>query len=249
MPAVPNLPGERPHPDPRIEDYLDRVCAPLVGRLPYQRRQELRAEMRDHLAALVLAHRELGADAESAGALALAQFGPPRHVARELAHACLAPTSPWSGSWVPAFGIAVAAFAVALHFMSPSLDWAWMVGWDRIALDPRLIAHGPVLEVPMVAGLLVGLLAPGRRVLGTFLALSLLSLAYDCSALAISEHLIEGTNLYSDPLGACVLGVLWIPLGCLATRVGSELRPWLIEALLGDDRWPWSADRRMRRAR
>src|SRR5437773_12561009 len=77
--------GEAAPPDPRIEDYLDHVCAPLLGLVPYARRQELRAELRGHLEALVATHEELGSERTAAVVLALRQFGPPHHLSRQWA--------------------------------------------------------------------------------------------------------------------------------------------------------------------
>src|SRR5262249_47932318 len=72
-----------PGSDPRIEDYVDHVCALLVGRVEYAERAALRAELRLHLDALVAASREMGLETDAAVASALAQFGPPRDLARE----------------------------------------------------------------------------------------------------------------------------------------------------------------------
>src|SRR2546427_11434751 len=77
--------GEAAPPDPRIEDYLDHVCAPLVGLVPYARRQELRAELRGHLEALAASYRELGSAPNLASEQALRQFGDPRELARRCA--------------------------------------------------------------------------------------------------------------------------------------------------------------------
>jgi hypothetical protein len=49
-------PADLPCADPRIEDYLDHVCAPLVDRVPYTERTALRAELRTHLASLAEAY-------------------------------------------------------------------------------------------------------------------------------------------------------------------------------------------------
>src|SRR5437763_895980 len=49
---ISNRPTEAAPPDPRIEDYLDCVSAPLVEVVPYTLRQELRAELREHLTAM-----------------------------------------------------------------------------------------------------------------------------------------------------------------------------------------------------
>src|SRR5688572_4418190 len=74
--------GEAMAPHPRIEDYLDHVCAPLVGVVPYAKRQELRAELRSHLEALIATHQELGRGPEVAALEALRQFGDPQDLAR-----------------------------------------------------------------------------------------------------------------------------------------------------------------------
>src|SRR5689334_3911975 len=66
-----------------IEDYLDRICAPMVPYVPYGARQERRREMRSHLEALATAYIELGSDPEEAATLAIRQFGNPRCVTRQ----------------------------------------------------------------------------------------------------------------------------------------------------------------------
>src|SRR5437667_10545964 len=79
--------GRPTRPDPALDDYLDHLCVPLVGLMPYAARQELRAELQAHLEADVAAHRELGSSPGVAIAMALRQFGDPRrlgqHCARE----------------------------------------------------------------------------------------------------------------------------------------------------------------------
>ena len=71
--------------DPRIEDYLDQVFAPLVGLVPHARRQELRTELRGHLEALAASYREIGSAPNLASEQALRQFGDPRELARRCA--------------------------------------------------------------------------------------------------------------------------------------------------------------------
>lgn len=66
-----------------IEDYLDRVCRPLMDTLPYAARQELRREIAQHLNALVQAYRESGYAPALATEKALDKFGPPPLVAQK----------------------------------------------------------------------------------------------------------------------------------------------------------------------
>lgn len=65
-----------------VEDYLDRVCLPLVEELPYGARTELRREVRQHLTCLIDAYAELGEPPLRATRNALAKFGEPEAVAR-----------------------------------------------------------------------------------------------------------------------------------------------------------------------
>jgi len=71
----------------RLEDFLDAVCAPLIGKIPYAARLERRAEVRQHLDALVQAYLELGDTPEKAVAQALAKFGAPERLAWQWRHA------------------------------------------------------------------------------------------------------------------------------------------------------------------
>jgi len=70
----------------RVEDYLDRVLAPLTAgaALPYARRQELRRELHQHLDAMIRAYQELGETPETACEKAFAQFGTPEEVAASI---------------------------------------------------------------------------------------------------------------------------------------------------------------------
>ena len=65
-----------------VQEYLDQVCAPLVGKMPYVERIELRMEIEQHFRALIEAHQELGATAERAFSLAVEKFGKPDEVAQ-----------------------------------------------------------------------------------------------------------------------------------------------------------------------
>src|SRR5437870_479455 len=95
--------------DPRIDDYLDHVYAPLVGVVPYARRQELKAELRAHLETLAASYEELGSTPDGAVVSALRQFGDPSDLSREWTrewHRAVssAPTEPAWGSMKRALG-------------------------------------------------------------------------------------------------------------------------------------------------
>jgi hypothetical protein len=65
-----------------IEDYLDRVCAPLIETMPYADRLQLRREITGHLQSLRDAYEEMGESRDQATQNALAKFGEPEAVAR-----------------------------------------------------------------------------------------------------------------------------------------------------------------------
>jgi uncharacterized membrane protein len=70
----------------RLDAYVARLDRHLA-RLPVWRREEELREIRQHLAALVMAYQELGSSEGEAVSLALAQFGPPAQNARDLRRA------------------------------------------------------------------------------------------------------------------------------------------------------------------
>jgi len=70
-------------PEPRIEDYLDHVCAPLVGTVPYERRQELRRELREHLMSIAEDGEFDGLSRAEAIEAALRELGEPSETGRD----------------------------------------------------------------------------------------------------------------------------------------------------------------------
>ena len=72
-------------PSAQIEDYLDHLCAPLVGKTTYEQRLTIRQEVRSHLLVLALAHEELGSTPVEAIQAAIHQFGNARKIGGTLA--------------------------------------------------------------------------------------------------------------------------------------------------------------------
>src|SRR5258706_1015126 len=66
----------------RMEDYLERVTAPLVGWKDYDERTALRQEIRGHLESGIAAFQELGETREEALHSALNQLGNPDEIGR-----------------------------------------------------------------------------------------------------------------------------------------------------------------------
>jgi len=65
-----------------VNDYLEKLTAPLVDVLSYTEREALRTEVRLHLQAIAAAHEELGSASEDALNAALRDFGNPRKIGR-----------------------------------------------------------------------------------------------------------------------------------------------------------------------
>jgi hypothetical protein len=130
--------------DPLIEVYLGEVSDRLPHGMTPVCRLEQRAELRDHLEALVDAHQELGADEDRAVLAALKQFGS----AEELGHRL---SQEWkrSAHVRASAGELVTAAGVCLGMMSV---WGLYSGWPTV--DLGLGAFGPAFDalLPCVAG-------------------------------------------------------------------------------------------------
>lgn len=219
-PAGSNYPTETPASDPRVEDYLDHVCAPLVGRVPFAARATLRAELRAHLEALIGASEELGRGRDEAVRLALGQFGDPHALGQE-----------WLRGWrhgesagplrsaQPATIVALGCFGLATS-VAVALVVASATMTSHLSFLNPMWPVLFVLVMPFLAGLATGLLAPGRQALGAFYALALLILVTTLGA----SVLVNGWEFNDLPAIGIVQSVCWIPIGCASAAFGGWLR-------------------------
>jgi hypothetical protein len=198
-------------PDPRIEDYLDHVLAPLVGLVDYPSRQELRAELADHIASLTASYRQLGSDSEAAVVAALRKFGAPRRVALRWRRSLLGRSSHdmWRSTEI----------ALALFGGASLLTVWWAPPGALISVDagaaPGIEFPSFALLVPLVAGLLSGLMGCGRAALASFYAISLTIPL----TLGIARAIIPEYPYYSVTLTLYQF-LFWLPLGCTAAAFG-----------------------------
>lgn len=214
----------------RIEDYLDHVCAPLVGVAPYAMRQEMRAEMRTHLDSLIAAHCELGSASEEAVTAALRQFGDAGAVARnwtrECARSATETTAPQSAR--PATLAALGLFG--LPYLADATHIAWSA-WSKFSADEAAFYRFELVAVPLLAGLLTGLLARHRAARGTLNALALLAIP----AMVIPGFLLSLVyaglvdkfpfeQWIPNPIPATVGLTYWVSLGCAGAKAGNWLR-------------------------
>jgi len=69
----------------RVEDYLDHLCAPLVGLVPYADRLALRTETEEHLYALIEDREGDGLSASAAVDAAFKEHGEPWRIGQQFA--------------------------------------------------------------------------------------------------------------------------------------------------------------------
>lgn len=205
----------------RLEDYLDRVVAPLIDDVPRARRRELRAELSAHLEALIEAHIELGSTPEEAMTAAIRQFGPPRQVGKQ-----------WLGEWrrkqpaPPPSPLHTARIGL-LCFLPASL-FAWFANSVAVAVGSSalggLLAFN-TLVFPITAGLATGLLSRTRHGYGALLGCG--GAALLCAFLAMFEGVPEAVAPQRFPIAALAMSqmVFWLPLAAAAGAIGGRIRP------------------------
>jgi len=216
--------GCRPHEvtnaDPRIEEYLDHLCVPLMRRVPYAIRAELRVELRAHIDALIDASLELGRPPDEAVRDALMQFGDPRALGSEWLRG-------WNGGRLgspvpsarPAACVALRCFGLATS-MAVALVVTTALYAERLPVLGLLSVLFLVLVMPLLAGLATGWLSPARQALGTFYALALLSVI---TGLGWSVLDSRPDSVYPAGLGI-MHSVFWLPIGCASAALGGWLR-------------------------
>jgi hypothetical protein len=224
-PTVPPVAPDRGI-QPALEDYLDHVCAPLVGVVPYATRQQLRAELQAHLEALAASHVELGSAPDEAVVAALRQFGDPRAISMEWTREWLRPTHsrPVQPAW-RATGVALGCFGLA-SLISLLLFQMSMAGVADGGINTApfvLFMAGGLL--PVLAGLTTGLLAPARHALGTFFALALLIPPFAAlGSLPLLQTLLGSHWANSGMAMAFTLALFWLQIGPLTAALGGLLQ-------------------------
>lgn len=211
----------------RLDDYLDRVVAPLVDHVPHARRRELRAELGAHLEALVDAHLELGATPEEALTAALKQFGSPRRVGQY-----------WLREWrrerpAPPDSALRTAYVGLLCFL-PATLLAWIANNAAVAVGGNALSALLVLNTllfPIAAGLLTGILSRTRHGYGALLSCGATALL--CAVIGACQGVDGATETQRFPVAALAATqvLFWFPLAAASGALGGSLRRGLREAL------------------
>ena len=192
--------------DERVQDYLDTLCAPLVGIVAYRERQSIRAEAEGHLYAQMEDFEAEGLPALEATEAALRAYGEPYRLGRAILD-----------TWYRGKGAGIQpnrysvwavrrAFAVfgAASVLSLLLMQAYVFGW----LGSGVCLFAAVLSVlsPLAAGALTGLLIPTRAGRAAVSALAIL-LPHSLAAALLLLPSREGLCLTLFQL------FFWLPAG------------------------------------
>jgi hypothetical protein len=188
----------------RIEDYLDHLCTPLVGLVPYAIRHKLRMEAEDHLCALIAEFTEKGLAPKDALGAAMKEHGEPWTIGQAYADAWMRGSCE---NYLNRFGA-----PYVLH----GLAWVGLASIPTLLLvEQSCLAYGIAMEwvsvlavlAPFVAGSLTGLTAPARPMRAVCYAL----------LLHILVSFAAGGLLLPEPGGlrfACFQLIFWLPAGC-----------------------------------
>lgn len=219
-------PGDRPLPSDalpieddrraQIEDYLDYLCAPLLGIVPYAQRRRLRLETEDHLLALVEDFQAEGFAPHEAVAVALQEYGEPWRIGQDFAEAWLTGPHPCrfarftDAATLRAFGW-FGIFSVLT-----------LLGVEQCTLAPRQEALWSLVQclavvAPLIAGVLTGFALHPKTAGGVCRAMVALALASGAAGLLVLPH-IEVSQF------ALFQMVFWLPAGCLSAGVTASLR-------------------------
>jgi hypothetical protein len=219
-PNNPKLPSfassEQSDPQMQLEDYLDYLCAPLIGIVPYAQRRRLRLETEDHLLALAEDFQSEGFVFEEAICIALREYGEPWRVGQSFADAWL------NGSQSCRFSRFTDAATLRAFgwFGIFTVLTLLLIEWSAFEPNPSsLITLIPSLAVlaPFVAGTMTGIGLAARTEISVCRAVVLLSLVSAAAGLILRPN-NDGLTF------AAFQFVFWLPAGCLSATVAAGLR-------------------------
>lgn len=201
----------------QIEDHLDHVFAPLVGTVPFARRCQLRAELRDRLYALAAEYIAAGRTPDQAVRKAI-----------EGADSLTAIPQKAMGNWWSRLLVGEDSVPIPSARSAFYTAAAW---FGAAALLILLFSQGRYPDLtywnaflfPLIAGIATGIRSRERPVLGTFYALLALSPASFIAAALIGSA--------APAVIAAMIAVVWLPIGCIAAWRAAKYRPAVLAAL------------------
>ena len=215
-----------------IEDYLDKIMAPLVEVLPYERRVALRNETRTQIFSLAAAFQELGSSKEDGIAEAIRRVNSVR--SSDVAVAPKRRPRPAPAGMVFSRG--------GWFLPSPRGAMLTALGWFTIGTFCLFLSESsnpdiqlfPDFLVPLWVGFATGLRSRERPVLGTFLAWAVVF-----TATYVLESTLPGTARTGWPSAAAqIQSLFWLPISLASAWAAAKFRPQIFEAL-----GRWDSDR------
>ena len=214
-PLSPDAPPAEEQQRAQIGDYLDFLCAPLLGLVPYAQRRRLRLETEDHLLALTEDFQAEGFAPDEALSVALREYGEPWRIGQDFAQSWLSSDHPCRFA---RFTDAATLRAFGWFGVFSVLS---LLGVEQCALTPNSQALWPLVQclavaAPLVAGVLTGLGLHPRTAGGVCRALAALGLASGAAGLLALPH--------PEVLQFALFQfVFWLPAGCLSAALASTL--------------------------
>lgn len=210
-----DVPAEA-HADEQVEDYLDYLCVPLTGAIPYRERRRFRMEVHNHIDGLIREYRSQGVALPEAVQAALCEFGEPGQVGQDFLQEW-SQGSPRVGAGavmratlLRAFGLFGIATVLNLFAIQHYAEEGPGV------TDPFPYLLTLAVLAPLVAGCLTGLARPARIRAGTGYAILLCVAASTAVGLVMLPQ-TEGLVFALFQL------LFWLPAGCLATLGAATL--------------------------
>ena len=203
----------------RVEDYLDHLCAPLLGVVPYEERLALRTETEEHLYALIEDREADGLPAPEATERALREHGEPWRIGEQFVDVWCRSHTPETVFTRYVSAATVRAFA---FFGTASVTCILLLQYDALAPSPlrhdALMPWVALLGVlgPLVAGVLTGVCVPVRPARAVAAAMGIV-LVHSALAALLMWPQWEGVTL----LTAQTIG--WLPVGMLCAVVGASV--------------------------
>ncbi|GAB4466250.1 MAG: hypothetical protein OHK0029_37430 [Armatimonadaceae bacterium] len=202
--------------NPALEDYLDRLCAPLLDVVPFAERQALRFEAQVHLEYLIEDFRMDGMSEEEATDAALQEYGPPWMIGQSLLEVWWTRRQQAESEAIRRTGDVSFLYSFLSFGMFSALNLyllQYFVTTPR-TYDLYILLMSLAIVSPILAGLIAGSLVPVRAVGGTGKALGVLLL----------HSLVAGLMLLPDLRGlyfTIFQLVFWVPAGLFAV-LGAE---------------------------
>lgn len=222
-----------------IEDYLDHICSPLVGVVPFRERSRLREEAAFHLDRLQQSYAAEGLSAGEAALKAIETYGEASKISDQWIQSYLenriqskALKRIGTGNFLAfsIFGIAQILYTalLQLHVFLPSGEAyrlpvspaeARMLlpepfpipqSWGDFAL-----LYGFPFAAPVIAGFVAGLAIPSGAARSVFQAMMPIVIY----SFVVGSFMVPITT---GLLFALFQALYWIPVGCLAATVGAS---------------------------